>query len=132
MLIYLYIKTKNHVCLKNISKTILLLLFKNYIKNIKYLPLPNKKTLFSLLKSPHVNKAAQDQFEFKYFKRKLIIFSFSSLKTLLIFKKSYSNLFHGLKIKILLIISSDIKLKSYCLKKCKLKRYDILGEKIVK
>ena len=36
---------------------------------------PKKKKLFTVLKSPHVNKTAQEQFEYKLYKKKIICFT---------------------------------------------------------
>ena len=46
--------------------------------------LPTKRRLFTVLKSPHVNKTARDQFQLKIYKRLLIIdcskINFNSIK----------------------------------------------------
>jgi small subunit ribosomal protein S10 len=64
-----------HLIIKTIDKTSISL-FKNFIKkmldktNILYktFDLPKKKKRVTLLKSPHVNKSAREQFEIKYYK----------------------------------------------------------------
>jgi len=42
------------------------------------IPLPTNKKIFTVLKSPHVNKKAREQFELNSFKRLLDIYSSSS------------------------------------------------------
>ncbi|MCL4127429.1 UNVERIFIED_CONTAM: hypothetical protein GTU68_063301 [Idotea baltica] len=45
------------------------------------IPLPTKRKIFTVIKSPHVNKKAREQFEFSTYKRLLDIYS-SSTKTI--------------------------------------------------
>lgn len=42
------------------------------------IPLPTKKKIFTVLRSPHVNKKAREQFELSAYKRLLDIYSSSS------------------------------------------------------
>ena len=42
------------------------------------IPLPTNKKIFTVLRSPHVNKKAREQFELNSFKRLLDIYSSSS------------------------------------------------------
>ena len=42
------------------------------------IPLPTQKKIFTVLKSPHVNKKAREQFQLSSFKRLLDIYSSSS------------------------------------------------------
>jgi small subunit ribosomal protein S10 len=69
-------KTKNvSLIIKSINKDSLLI-FKKFIinqisrTNINYksFQLPTRKKRVTLLKSPHVNKSAREQFEIKYYK----------------------------------------------------------------
>ena len=108
MIIYLYIKTKNYHSLKKFSRILIISFLKQKIKKVKYYPLSKKRTLYSILKSPHVNKTAQEQFEFKYSHRKIVIFSKSFLKTLIIIKRYYSSIFYDIKIKVLFSLSTNI------------------------
>ena len=131
MLIYFYVQTKNYNSLKMFSKLLLTYFFKNNVKNVKYSPLKKKKTIFSLLKSPHVNKTAQEQFEFKYSKRKLVISSVNFFKTLLIFKKIYSAIFFDIKIKTVCSFGGRNKSILFInVNKGKLFELDCLGDKI--
>lgn len=47
---------------------------------------PKKKKIFTLLTSPHVNKTAQEQFEYKTYKKKIVCFTTQPFLFLLIFK----------------------------------------------
>ena len=116
MLIHLYIKTKNFQNLKKISKIFFKFLYKNDIKKLKYSPLVKKRTLFSLLKSPHVNKTAQEQYEIKKSHRKISIQTKYSLKSILILKNLYSR-----------FLSSDIKLKIVSSNLLKKRKYILLN-----
>ena len=109
MIIYLFIKTKNYQSLKKFSKVLRLGFIKSNIKKVRYYPLLKKRTLFSILKSPHVNKTAQEQFEFKYSHRKIIISSKHFLKALVFIKRYFSNMFYDIKIKVLFdLVSSNL------------------------
>jgi small subunit ribosomal protein S10 len=43
------------------------------------IPLPTQKKIFTVLRSPHVNKKSRDQFEYNTFKRLIDIYSSSSI-----------------------------------------------------
>lgn len=43
------------------------------------IPLPTKKKIFTVLRSPHVNKKSRDQFEYCVYKRLIDIYSSSSI-----------------------------------------------------
>lgn len=137
MLIHLYIKTKNFQNLKKISKIFFKFLYKNNIKKFKYLPLVKKRTLFSLLKSPHVNKTAQEQYEIKKSNRKISIKTKYYLKSILILKKLYSKFFSS-DIKLKILSSSLLKKNIYIYfnntynYKNKLKILDLVGGKQIR
>tara|TARA_X000000950_G_C13902960_1_gene655597 strand:- start:2831 stop:3055 length:225 start_codon:yes stop_codon:yes gene_type:complete len=42
------------------------------------IPLPTKKQIFTVLRSPHVNKKSRDQFQYATYKRLLDIYSSTS------------------------------------------------------
>lgn len=73
-----------NICSKNLKSLNKLLNFLNsenvfnYLK-IKFLKIlnknKNKKKILTILKSPHVNKSAQEQFEHKFYKRNIICFT---------------------------------------------------------
>jgi ribosomal protein S10 len=73
-----------------------------------------KKQLLTILKSPHVNKTAQEQFEFKISSSQFLIKpTTKSLKFLLFFKKTVSKLFPDSKIVIKLVSNKKIKSQNY-------------------
>ena len=64
---------------------------------------PKKKKVFTILKSPHVNKTAQEQFEYKIYRKKIMCFTNQPFIFLIIFK--------NLKVKYLSDIYISIKFK---------------------
>jgi len=104
---HLTIVSKNK---KSIEKSI------NFLtKNLKLLKLnvisknnsgkPKIKRM-SVLKSPHVNKKAQEQFEFRLFLTKLIVETTQNFKILTLIKKIKNIVFSDVKIKITTIIKT--------------------------
>jgi ribosomal protein S10 len=67
---------------------------------LKCFPQKNKKNIFTILKSPHVNKTAQEQFEYNVFSVKIQIQTFQMLKFLVILKRMQIELFADIQIKI--------------------------------
>jgi ribosomal protein S10 len=72
---------------------------------------PIQKRVVTLLKSPHVNKTAQEQFEYRIFKKQFTIISYQSLLMLTLLKYIKFTLFPDLKIKVILF-SNSVKLYS--------------------
>lgn len=66
----------------NIYITFLLSIFKKLDIKYKYIKIPLLTKKFTILKSPHVNKKAREQFELKIFKKTIIIYSILKLKIL--------------------------------------------------
>jgi ribosomal protein S10 len=66
----------------------------------KYFQKKTKKHFLTILKSPHVNKKAQEQFEIRIFSKQLSIYSPKKLKYILFLKKTQENLFSDVKVKI--------------------------------
>ena len=84
-------------------------LFKNkLICLLKTNELPSTKKITSILKSPHVNKTAQEQFEEKLFTLKITILTKKSYKTLIVLKKFLKKLFNDLKINVRHITSKEL------------------------
>lgn len=71
----------------------------------KYFQKKTKKHFFTVLKSPHVNKTAQEQFETRTFYKQLILYSPKKLQHLLFLKKIQSNLFSDVMIKIKILVN---------------------------
>lgn len=79
--------------------------FKNYFKNVvnnksnfffKTITLPTKKKKHSLLRSPHVNKKAWEQFEIRWFKI-IFFFNFIFYNRIYFFEKIPLNISYILK-----------------------------------
>lgn len=62
---------------------------------VSSLPKQQIKKFVTVLKSPHVNKTAQEQFEFRIFNRKLFVNPLKSAKFLHLLKKSRTEVFPG-------------------------------------
>ena len=106
----------------NIKSIIFFIKFlKNFYKfyNLNYsffiISKPSKRKVFSILKSPHVNKISQEQFEIKTYNREIIIKTKTYLKFLLMFKKLNSSFFSDLNIIITLFIKNDYNLNKFYL-----------------
>ena len=78
----------------------------NLTKKIVFYNIKNKK--MSILKSPHVHKTAQEQFEFKLFSVKIFIETTRNLKFLTFLKKIQNTLFSEIKLKLKLITSEKL------------------------
>ena len=104
MVIRLIIKSKNINSILNFIK-----LFRKFYKIYKLTDsffVSNKtsrRKMFSILRSPHVNKISQEQFEFKVYKREIIIQTKNYLKFLIMFKKLNKSIFSDLNITISLL-----------------------------
>lgn len=140
MFINIYIYSKNKLSILNYLKFL-----KKYF-NKKKLNFKNftfmfrkkiKKTVFTVLKSPHVNKTAQTQFENKLYRTQLTIYSDDYLKLIYFIKYFSENNFSDIKIKMkaiknknLTFISSNMDnfLKININTKNFLRILDVLGE----
>lgn len=91
---------------KNKQALTFFLLFLNKIKRPKINLVTNyAKQKFRIkkittLKSPHVNKKAQNHFEYRLFSKKISISSYNEMKFLIILKKIKTKLFPEIKLKI--------------------------------
>ena len=98
MYINLKIYYKNKISLNKFLDFIKKLKFP--IKTVKTVSKFSKKKFLTVLKSPHVNKSAQEQFEFRIYSKQLSIWSPQSNLLMLILKKAIKTSFPGIKIKI--------------------------------
>ena len=69
-------------------------------KPINYTKKKKRKKKISVLTSPHVNKSAQEQFEYCVYSVKLVFYSYKTKKNLIMLKKIKNQLFPDIKIKI--------------------------------
>lgn len=99
IIVNLFIRTKN----KNSLTQFLYFLKKNINNNFKaihlYFPKKKSKKVITLLKSPHVNKTAQEQFEIKFFSMQLKILTTQTFKFLIFLKSIKNFLFSDIQIK---------------------------------
>src|SRR6476661_6294720 len=121
----------------NANKLNLNIIKKNFKKK-------KKKTILTILKSPHVNKSAQEQFEFKLFSKQLSLYSQKNFQILFFLKKIKIYLFPDVKMKIKFILNKNLseKIKVHIfnptnfklnvLKEIKLKKYTLYGKKKTK
>jgi hypothetical protein len=80
----------------------------NFLENIdlnlnvikKVFKKEKKKKILTLLKSPHVNKTAQEQFQSNFFSTQINIYSNSNFQSLIVLKKITNTLFPDTKINI--------------------------------
>nr|QYJ09250.1 ribosomal protein S10 [Pleurosigma sp. mgcode 4] len=103
---------------KNKQALTFFFLFLNKIKQPKINFLTNyekQKTLIkkiTILKSPHVNKKAQEQFEYRVFSKKISISSYNEMKFLIFLKKLKTKLFSEIKLKIKIFYNNKEKTKN--------------------
>ena len=71
-----------------------------------------KRELITVLKSPHVNKTAQEQFEYRIYSKKILINSFKPSIFLLVLKKIKKFSFPGISLKIIGVCNKSNKLVS--------------------
>jgi ribosomal protein S10 len=65
----------------------------------KYFQKKKKKKTLTILKSPHVNKTAQEQFEYRIYSKQITIYSSQNFQYLVFLKKINAHLFPDVKIK---------------------------------
>ena len=69
-----------------------------------------KRDVVTVLKSPHVNKTAQEQFEYRIYSKKILINSFKPSIFLLVLKKIKSFSFPGITLKVIGVCNKSNKL----------------------
>jgi ribosomal protein S10 len=91
MVLKIHIITKDFITINRFFNTIFKIVFiKLFVKLLRN----QKKTIhFSILKSPHVNKKAQEQFGYTVFKKSILIDEVISLHFIILIKKLFSTLF---------------------------------------
>lgn len=75
----------------------------------KQLGSKKKKKIFSILKSPHVNKKAQEQFELKFHKKQITFEFIDNHKSVMIAKRLKNLLFPSLSIKIAALLNKNLE-----------------------
>ena len=106
MFINIYIYSKNKLSIANYLKFLKKYLRKKKLKFKNIIITFRKKTktkVFTVLKSPHVNKTAQTQFEQRLYKNQLTVYSSNYLKLIYFVKYFSEKNFSDIKFKIKLI-----------------------------
>lgn len=67
---------------------------------VKPFPKHEKRKFITILKSPHVNKTAQEQFEYRFFSKHFLVFSVKPQIFFLLFKKLKNLSFSGIKLEV--------------------------------
>ena len=96
MFFYLKISCKD----KKVLKKFISFFIKIKSLFIKSFPINKKRKFVTVLKSPHVNKTAQEQFEYRFFSKNFIIFSFKPFVFFLLLKRLKNFSFSGIKFEI--------------------------------
>ena len=78
---------------------------------LKSFPRQNTHKFVTILKSPHINKTAQEQFEFRYYTKEFFINSFKPLTFFLILKKVNNLSFSGINLKVKGLFKSNLNKK---------------------
>jgi ribosomal protein S10 len=75
---------------------------------LKYIQQKHNRCFFTILKSPHIYKTAQEQIEYRRFSKQIIIFSFQILKYIILLKKIQTKLFPDIEIQIKFLVNNII------------------------
>ena len=98
MFFHLKVSSKDKKVLENFGQ--LLVKLNTTSNSLKFFSKRNVRKFITILKSPHVNKTAQEQFEFRFYTREFIISSFKPLTFFLILKKINNLSFSGIDLRV--------------------------------
>lgn len=102
MILNVIVKSKTKTSMKKFLNTLNKLKILNF--SLKNIPKKNNKSFVTVLKSPHINKTSQEQFEFRFYTRKIQIITLKPNLFLYIIKKLQKSAFSNIYIKIETII----------------------------
>lgn len=131
MYLNIAIRSKNYNSLKaflRIFKTLTKTKKLKLNKTFKVFQKKRFKKVFTILRSPHVNKSAQEQFEYNLFAKHVDIKSHQILKILIILKKIKTISFSDIEVKIKFIINPKSK-KAIFINYLKQKKIRIISKK---
>jgi ribosomal protein S10 len=111
MFLYFKVSSKDNKILKKFLKFLLKLNMLPVV--IKHVPKQQKRKFVTILKSPHINKTAQEQFEFRHYSKEFIVNSIKPLTFFLIIKKLKNLSFSGLKLEVKGLFNFETKTKSF-------------------
>ena len=109
MFFHIKVSAKDKKVLENFSQFISKLQFTS--NSVRLLSKQNLRKFVTVLKSPHVNKTAQEQFEFRIYTKEFVISSFKPLTLFLVLKKINNSSFSGLNLKIESLFKRNAKKK---------------------
>ena len=98
MFFYLKVSCKNKRVLQKFIKFLISLNASPIF--IKVFSKHKKQKFVTVLKSPHVNKTAQEQFEYRFYSKHFLIYSFKPLRFFLLLKKLKSLSFSGINLEV--------------------------------
>ena len=75
---------------------------------VKPFPKHEKRKFITILKSPHVNKTAQEQFEYRFFSKHFLVFSIKPQIFFLLLKKLKNLSFSGIKLEVKGVFEKNI------------------------
>jgi len=107
MFFYLKASSKNQKVLK--SFIMFLSKFHDLPVAIKHIPSRKKRKFITVLNSPHVNKSAQEQFEFRYYNEHFLIVSSKPSLFFLILKKIKACCFSGLDLQVKRVLNQEAR-----------------------
>lgn len=104
----LTVKSKNKKTLQVFTNFVKIFI-KNKFKKIKF----NNETIIktTLLKSPHVHKKAQEHFQFKIYKKTILLHYFNLVEINFFLKRVLGNTFHDIKLKIDFFLQANVNLQ---------------------
>lgn len=112
MFFYVKVSSKNKKSLNLFLKFLSLVKIKIPCLVVSSFPKINKKKFLTVLKSPHVNKTAQEQFEFKFYSKKFLVLPLQHKKFIYIIKKINSHSFFDINIEIKVLVNNRFYFKS--------------------
>ena len=111
MFLYLKLLSKDKQTLKKFTDFLIKL--EILILNLKCFSKQKKRKFITVLKSPHVNKTAQEQYEFRFYSKEFVINSFNPLIILYFLKKIKTISFTGIRLEIKILFLPRNKIKSF-------------------
>jgi ribosomal protein S10 len=109
MFFHIKVSSKDKKVLENFGQFLSKLeMTSNFLKSFSK---QNTRKFVTILKSPHVNKTAQEQFEFRFYTKEFVISSFKPLTFFLILKKVNNLSFSGMNLKVKSLFKRNEKKK---------------------
>jgi ribosomal protein S10 len=109
MFFHIKVSSKDKKVLENFGQFLSKLeMTSNFLKSFSK---QNTRKFVTILKSPHVNKTAQEQFEFRFYTKEFVVSSFKPLTFFLILKKINNLSFSGMNLKVKSLFKRNEKKK---------------------